>query len=355
MSDTGPRPGTGGSSYAAAGVDIEAGETAVARIRALVDATTRPEVLSGIGGFAGLFSLDSSRRDAPVLVASTDGVGTKVLVARSVERYRTIGVDLVAMCVDDVVCAGAEPLFLLDYISTGRLLPERIAEVVHGVAEGCRLAGCALLGGETAEHPDAMEPDDLDLAGFALGVVERHQLLGPDRVAVGDVLVGLQSPGLRSNGYSLARQVLLARAGLALEGPAWPGADHSLGDELLVPSRIYAPAVLQVLSSLPGALHAAAHITGGGIPGNLPRALPQGCDARVESASWAVPRIFEEIRRLGTVDDEEMRRVFNLGIGMVLVMEASSVEAATKILRAAGEEPVVVGQVTEGTGEVCWR
>ena len=346
-----------GSSYADAGVDIDAADVAVERIRATVASTARPELLGGIGGFGGLFSLDTGDQTSPALVASTDGVGTKLLVARATGRYSTIGIDLVAMCVDDVVCSGAEPLFLLDYIATGRVSPARIAEVVAGVAEGCRQAGCALLGGETAEHPDAMAPDDLDLAGFAVGLVDRAEMLGPDRVSSGDALVGLRSPGLRSNGYSLARHVLLRRAGLDLDGPAWPGAPHSLADELLVPSRIYSPAVRRVLHERPGAVHAAAHVTGGGIPGNLPRALPEDCGAEVHLARWEVPRIFQEIRRLGEVADAEMARVFNLGIGMVLVVDVDRADDVTASLVGAGEDAVIIGMVIpRDAGErVRWR
>jgi phosphoribosylformylglycinamidine cyclo-ligase len=341
-----------GATYAGAGVDIAAGEETVDRIRAAVRATTRAEVLGDIGGFAGLFAFDPTRFTRPVLVSSTDGVGTKIAVARATGRYETIGIDLVAMCVDDLVCVGAEPLFLLDYVSVGHLVPERVAEVVAGVAEGCRLAGCALLGGETAEHPGVMADDDLDLAGFAVGVVEDADRLGPDRVQPGDVLVGLASPGLRSNGYTLARHVLLERAGLDLTGPAWSGAAHSLADELLRPSVVYAPAVQAVLAAAPAAVHACAHITGGGITGNLARVLPSSCDARVDRASWTVPRIFDEIAGLGGVDPGEMARVFNLGIGMVLVVADGSVAEVCDALTHTGQEATVIGTVVAGSGEV---
>jgi phosphoribosylformylglycinamidine cyclo-ligase len=348
-------PAPGGASYRQAGVDIAAGDAAVDRIRAIVASTTRRGVLGGIGGFGGLFALDTGRFSKPVLVASTDGVGTKLLVARATGRYDTVGIDLVAMCVDDLVCAGAEPLFLLDYVAVGRVVPERIEEVVSGVASGCRRAGCALLGGETAEHPGAMAPDDLDLAGFAVGVVEDGAQLGPQRVKPGDALIGLASPGLRSNGYSLARHVLLARHGRSLDDPAWSGAGHSLADELLSPSVIYAPAVLAAMAAAEGSVHACAHITGGGIPGNLARVLPAGADAVLEWGSWEVPRIFAEIHRLGEVPDDEMAQVFNLGLGMVLVVEPASTPALLAALERTGVSADVVGEVTPGSGEVRLR
>lgn len=354
--DAGP---PSGATYAAAGVDIDAGEAAVERLRRVTASTDRTGVLGGIGGFGGLFALDTDRYRRPVLVSSTDGVGTKLAVARAVGRYATVGIDLVAMCVDDVVCVGAEPLFLLDYLAVGRLDPARVEQVVSGVAEGCRRAGCALLGGETAEHPGVMGPDDLDLAGFALGVVEEGEQLGPHLVRPGDVLVGIPSPGLRSNGYSLARHVLLERASLDLAGPAWPGAAHSLADELLRPSEIYAPAVLAALAagtgSPSGGVHACAHVTGGGIPGNLARVMPPDCDAAVERAAWEVPPIFGEIARLGGVPDDEMERVFNLGLGMVLVVGGDAVDAVTGALAHRGTSPTVVGEVRAGSGEVQLR
>jgi phosphoribosylformylglycinamidine cyclo-ligase len=291
-----------------------------------------------------------------VLVASTDGCGTKVLVARAAGRYDTVGIDLVAMCVDDLVCVGAEPLFLLDYVSVGKLDPDQMEQLVAGVAEGCRQAGCALLGGEMAEHPGAMEPGEFDLAGFAVGVVEEDEMLGPGRVRVGDALVGLASPGLRSNGYTLARHVLLERAGRSLDDPAWDGADHSLADELLRPSVVYAPAVLQAMrasSDETASVHAAAHVTGGGIPGNLHRALPADGDALVRRGSWEEPRIFAEIQRLGAVEEDEMARVFNLGVGMVLVVGADGVDAVVHALRESGRDAAVVGEVVPGTGRVC--
>ncbi len=349
-----PGPGEPAATYAASGVDLDAGDEVVKRIEDLAASTTRAGVLGGIGAFAGLFALDTAKYPHPVLVSSTDGVGTKMLVAQATGRFGTIGVDLVAMCVDDVVCAGAEPLFLLDYVAVGKVDPGRVEALVAGVAEGCRAAGCALVGGETAEHPGAMGPDDVDLAGFVVGVVEAGHELGSHRVALGDLLVGLPSPGLRSNGYTLARQVLLGRAGLSLDGPAWQGAPHSLADELLRPSVIYSPAVLSALSACPTAVHACAHVTGGGIPGNLARVLPAGADARLDRSAWQTPRIFSEISRLGGVAEEEMARVFNLGLGMVLVVEPAEVDAVVGSLRAFPDASLaaVVGEIVAGSGVV---
>ncbi len=345
-------PGAPAATYAASGVDIDAGEAAVDRIRSVVESTRRPEVLGGIGDFGGLFALEPGRYRAPVLVAATDGVGTKVVVARETGRFATVGIDLVAMCVDDLVCQGAEPLFVLDYVATGSVDPAHMAALVGGVAEGCRQVGAALLGGEMAEHAGVMEPDEFDVAGFAVGVVERDAILGSHRVVAGDVLIGLASPGLRSNGYTLARHVLLGRAGLAYDAPAWEGADVTVADELLRPSVLYTPAVLGALADPGVEVHAAAHVTGGGLPGNLTRVLPEGVTAVVDPGSWTVPRIFGEIRRLGPVEDAEMVRVFNLGIGMVVVVAAGSEEAALASFAGSGAAASVVGRVEAGDGGV---
>ena len=331
----------GGATYAAAGVDIAAGDAAVERLRSMV---------AGIGGFGAQFPLDVTRFKRPVLVASTDGVGTKLLVARATGRYETVGIDLVAMCVDDLVCVGAEPLFMLDYIATGKVDPERIATVVAGVAHGCTQAGCALIGGETAEHAGVMAPDELDIAGFAVGAVEDGTQLGPERVAAGDAVIGLPSPGLRSNGYTLARHVLLERAGLDLGDPAWEGADVTVADELLRPSVIYAPAVLAARTASGDALHACAHITGGGIVGNVPRALPEGLGAILRRSAWEEPRIFDEIRRHGAIEEDEMDRVFNRGIGMVLVVGTAGVDGVLSALAEADLPGGVIGEVSAGSG-----
>jgi phosphoribosylformylglycinamidine cyclo-ligase len=339
-----------GETYQAAGVDIAAGEEAVQRIKDKVRSTFRPEVIGDIGGFGGLFSFANHRFRHPVLVSSTDGVGTKALIAQAAGRFDTIGVDLVAMCVDDLVCQGAEPLFFLDYIAVGKLDPDHIEQLVEGVAEGCRQAGCALIGGEMAEHPGAMDPGEFDLVGFAVGVVERDQIITGEAVRPGDVIIGLPSPGLRSNGYSLARRVLLDVGELALDGPAYEGAHHTLAEELLVPSVIYAPAVLALQRQVD--VSAVVHVTGGGLAGNLVRVLPKNVDATVEPKSWEEPRIFGEIRRLGQIDDDEMRKVFNLGIGMVCVVPADEAYRAMDILRTHGQRATEIGRVHKGSGEV---
>jgi len=339
-----------GETYAGSGVDIAAGEEAVERIKDKVRSTFRSEVIGDVGGFGGLFAFDPGRFRRPVLVSSTDGVGTKAFVAQAAGRYDTIGIDLVAMSVDDVAAQGAEPLFFLDHITMGHLEPDLVEQLVEGVVEGCREAGCALIGGEMAEMPGAMEDTHFDLAGFAVGVVERDRLVTGDRVSPGDRLIGLPSPGLRCNGYSLARRVLLDRAGLSLDGPAWAGSHATLAEELLRPSVIYAPALVALCHAL--RVRAMAHITGGGLPGNLARVLPHNCDAMVRWGAWEVPEIFGEVQRLGEVEFEEMTRVFNLGIGMVVVVSPDDVFRAHDVLRAAGIASVEIGRIEPGDGKV---
>jgi phosphoribosylformylglycinamidine cyclo-ligase len=275
-------------------------------------------------------------------------VGTKAVVAQLTGRYRTIGIDCIAMSVDDVAANGAEPLFFLDYISVGKLVPEMVDEIVAGVAEGCRRAGCALLGGEMSEHGGVMEPGEFDLVGFAVGVVERSRVL-PANVRPGDAIVGLASDGLRCNGYSLARRALLDVDGRDLDGPAWTGARHSLADELLKPSVVYAPSMLELRRHVD--VHAFAHVTGGGIPGNLARVLPDDCDGVVRRDSWERPRIFSQVQAAGAVADAEMEEVFNLGLGMLAVVPDDAVDAAFDALRTAGQEASLVGQITDGRGK----
>ena len=340
-----------GETYEAAGVSIGAGEAAVDAIKADVRSTFRPEVIGDIGGFGGLFRFDPTKYADPILVSSTDGVGTKALVARAVGRYDTIGVDLVAMCVDDLVCQGAEPLFFLDYISVGRVDPPHIKQLVAGVADGCRQAGCALIGGEMAEHPGAMAEGEFDLVGFAVGVVDRDRMITGERVAPGDVLIGLPSPGIRSNGYSLARRLMFDVAGRSVDDRAWDDAHApTVGDELLVPSVIYAPAIRSLVDHVE--VHAIAHITGGGIPGNLNRVLGSSVDALVDPGSWEWPRIFSELQAIGSVSEDEMRKVFNLGIGMVAVVPAEAAHRSLDVLRSAGHYARVIGEVVQGDGTV---
>jgi phosphoribosylformylglycinamidine cyclo-ligase len=346
----------GGLTYSASGVDIDAADAAVEAMRDLVASTTdRPGVIGTIGGFGGLFELPEGYR-RPVLVSSTDGVGTKMAVAMATGRFDTVGIDLVAMCVDDLVCCGARPLFFLDYQLLGRVDPVQVRALMTGIAEGCRLAGAAIVGGELAEHPGLLAPGEVDVAGFAVGLVERDAIIdGPARTQDGDVLLGLASPGLRSNGYSLARRALLDHARRPLDGPAWDGAgEWTLADELLRPSVIYTPAVLALLDS--GVeVHAVAHITGGGLPGNVPRVLGPGLDAVFDPSAWTVPPIFGEIQVAGGVDEAEMRRVFNLGLGMVIAVPPSAAGAASDALAAAGVAPRRVGRLEAGCRRVRFR
>ena len=331
--------------YADSGVDIAAGEKAVEMIKDHVRSTFRPEVVGDIGGFGGLFSLGRIKREDPMLVSSTDGVGTKSLLATLTGKYDTIGIDCVAMSADDIAAHGAEPLFFLDYISVGKLIPEQVDAIVAGVAKGCRDAGCALIGGEMSEHPGLLDPGEFDLVGFAVGVVGRADIL-PAGVRAGDAIIGIASPGLRSNGYSLARRALLDRAGRTLDEPAWKGAHHSLGDELLVPSVIYAKALLELRRHVP--VHAFVHVTGGGIPGNLLRILPTHTHAVVRRGRWEEPRIFSEIQTAGDVAADEMEAVFNLGLGMLAVLPRTEAHRALDSVRNAGHDAWLVGEIVEG-------
>ena len=335
-----------GASYAAAGVDIEAGDRAVELMKAWVAKTSRPEVVGGIGGFAGLFDVSALRSyDRPLLATSTDGVGTKVSIAAAMDKHDTIGQDLVGMVVDDLVVCGAEPLFMTDYIACGRVVPERIAAVVKGIAEGCLLAGCALVGGETAEHPGLLGPDEYDVAGAGTGVVEADLVLGADRVQAGDVLVAMASSGLHSNGYSLVRHVLLERAGWSLDRHV-DELGRTLGEELLEPTRIYAKDCLALIEAVE--VHAFSHVTGGGLAANLARVLPAGVTADVDRSSWTPPPVFELVRSVGQVAADELERTLNLGIGMVAVVAAGDADSAVRLLQGRGVDAWVCGSVTAG-------
>jgi phosphoribosylformylglycinamidine cyclo-ligase len=331
--------------YAAAGVDVEAGERAVALMRDAVARTARPEVVGGFGGFAGLFDVSALRGyRQPLLATSTDGVGTKVAIAQALDKHDTIGRDLVAMVVDDLVVCGAEPLFMTDYIACGKVVPERIAAIVTGIAEGCAEAGCALVGGETAEHPGLLGPDDYDVAGAGTGVVEAAEVLGAERVAAGDVLVAMASSGLHSNGYSLARQVLLTQAGWALDRDV-PEFGRTLGEELLEPTRIYAADCLALRDELGAGLHAFSHITGGGIAANIARVLPPDRTAVLDRGSWTPPAVFDVIGEVGGVDRADLERTFNMGLGMVAVVAADTADAALRLLADRGVPAWTVGAV----------
>ncbi len=324
--------------YADAGVDLDAAERSVAELSEVVARTHGPEVLGGLGGFGGLFAFDAARYREPVLVSSTDGVGTKVDLARRLGVLDTVGRDLVAMVVDDLVVTGARPLFFNDYVSVGRLDPDRITALVRGIADGCEQAGCALVGGETAEHPGLLGEDEFDLAGFGVGVVERDAILGPHRVQPGDALVGLASSGLHSNGYSLVRRIV---DGLDLADPH--GLPAALGTVLLEPTRIYARDCLALGERFD--VHAWCHITGGGLPGNLPRVLPDGLTAVVDAASWRRPAVFDWLAQRGPVADDELWRTFNLGVGMVAVLPAEQAGAAIEVSAELGLPAWLLGEI----------
>jgi phosphoribosylformylglycinamidine cyclo-ligase len=329
--------------YAAAGVDLQAADAVVERIRAAVTSTHGPEVLGGLGAFAGLFT--PSVGD-PLITAGCDGVGTKLLLGAAAGRLRGLGVDLVAMSVNDVLTAGGRPAFFMDVITCGRIVPDRVAELVEGVAEGCRLAGCALLGGETAEHPDMLEPDEFDMAGFCVAVSERREMVSGARTQAGDVILGLPSSGPHSNGFSLVRR-LLERAGVALDATPGELGGASVADALLEPTRIYARAVRELVRTVD--VRAMAHITGGGIPGNVGRQLPSGLTARIDLASWERPAVFGWLGSLG-VEEAELRRVFNLGMGFAAAVAPGDVDVALRALERAGCPGWRAGEVVAGEG-----
>ena len=337
--------GKNGITYADAGVDIDAGNALVERIKPAARRTTRSGVMAGLGGFGALFDLKGAGYSDPILVAATDGVGTKLRIAIDTGNVEGVGIDLVAMCVNDLVCQGAEPLFFLDYFATGKLETETAARIIEGIAEGCFQSGCALIGGETAEMPGMYEAGDFDLAGFAVGAMERGADL-PDGVAAGDVLLGLASDGVHSNGYSLVRKLV------ALSGLGWdddcPWADGSLGAALLAPTRLYVKQALAAVRD--GGVHALAHITGGGLTENLPRVLPEGLGADVDLDAWELPDVFKWLAETGGMAEAEMLKTFNCGVGMILSVSADRADALQDLLRAAGETVYRLGHVTEGAG-----
>ncbi|MEY4863306.1 MAG: hypothetical protein RLZ51_1401 [Pseudomonadota bacterium] len=337
------RPAASPLSYKGAGVDIDAGDALVERIKPLARRTLREGVLTGIGGFGALFEVPKRYRE-PVLVSGTDGVGTKLRMAFALNRHDTVGIDLVAMSVNDILVQGAEPLFFLDYFACGRLNVDTAASVVGGIAQGCEQAGCALIGGETAEMPDMYPDGEYDLAGFAVGAVEKSAIIDGRQIAPGDVVIGLASSGVHSNGYSLVRRVI-ERAFGAIDAPGLQQDldGRSLADAVMAPTRIYVKPVLTVLGEMP--IKGIAHITGGGLVENVPRVLPQGCQAVLEQSAWRQPKIFDWLQREGSIDPAEMHRVFNCGIGMVLVVDQASAQACVERLRALGETAACIGSI----------
>jgi len=330
--------------YRQAGVNIEAGEEVVRRIRTLAKSTFRSEVLGDIGSFSGLFRLAQEKYVDPVLVSGTDGVGTKLKLAFLMDRHDTVGIDLVAMCVNDILVSGAEPLFFLDYLAVGELVVDKTEAVVKGIAEGCRQAGCALIGGETAEMPSFYQKGEYDLAGFVVGVVERANILTGENVKPGDVVIGFASSGLHSNGFSLARRVLLEQARLSLD-ISLEGMKQTIGETLLTPTKIYVGSILQLIKEF--SIHGLAHITGGGLPGNIPRVLPNGCKAHLDKKTWPTPKIYFHIQQLGKVVEEEMYRVFNMGIGFVLIVPSEKSDAVIERANQLGERAFCIGEIVE--------
>ncbi|MDY0087596.1 MAG: phosphoribosylformylglycinamidine cyclo-ligase [Coriobacteriia bacterium] len=348
------RDDTRSITYRDAGVNTAEGARAVNAIRSAVRSTYRPEVLGDIGGFGGLFSASALKEmDDPVLVSGTDGVGTKLRLAQLLGQHDTVGIDLVAMCANDILTCGAEPLFFLDYIAIGALRTELIEHIIEGVAEGCRQAGCALVGGEMAEHPGTMAPDDYDLSGFCVGVIDRAQMVDGSAVRPGDVILGLESSGLHSNGYSLVRKALVEGREEELSLARLDLGGATLGDVLLRPTRIYVRPVLEAIRT--AKVNAMAHITGGGITENLDRVLPEDCDAEVVRGAWRVPHIFDVVAEAASLDADEMYRTFNMGIGFALVCSPTHAPALADRLRGAGERVTEIGEITEGTGVVRYR
>ena len=339
--------------YRAAGVDTAEGARAVEAIRSHVRSTYRPEVIGDIGGFGGLFSAAAFKEmDDPVLVSGTDGVGTKLKLAQLLDRHDTVGIDLVAMCANDILASGAEPLFFLDYVAVGKLESTRMERIVAGIAAGCEQAGCALIGGEMAEHPGTMDPDDYDLSGFCVGVVDRPKMITGETIEPGDVILGLASSGLHSNGFSLVRKVLVQGREAELTLPRADLGGATLGELLLTPTRLYVKSVLSTIAAVP--VKGMGHITGGGITENLDRVLPKNCDARVVRGSWKVPQVFDLVQDAAGIDDESMYRTFNMGVGFALVVDAKRAPEAAAKLRECGETVSEIGEIVAGTGAVIY-
>ena len=340
--------------YKQAGVNIAAGNEAVERMKRHVARTTRPEVIGGLGGFGGLFAMDREKYKEPILVSGTDGVGTKLKVAFAADKHDTVGIDAVAMCVNDIVVQGAEPLFFLDYLAVGTLEPGKVESIVAGVAEGCVQAGCALIGGETAEMPSMYQDGEYDIAGFTVGVVEKSKMIDGSGIRAGDAVIGLTSSGVHSNGFSLVRKLLLdsGKYGVNDVVPAL-GEGVTLGEALLAPTRIYVKPVLKLIESV--AVRGMAHITGGGFIENIPRVLPSNVNAHIRLGSWPMPPIFGLLRAEGSLTHDDCYRTFNMGIGYVIVVPADEREAAMNALTAAGETPYEIGVITEGTGVVTFE
>ncbi|MFD0672271.1 phosphoribosylformylglycinamidine cyclo-ligase [Cohnella sp. GCM10027633] len=339
--------------YKQAGVDIAAGNEAVERMKKHVKKTFRPEVLTGLGGFGGLFGLNKDKYEEPVLVSGTDGVGTKLKLAFAMDKHDTIGIDAVAMCVNDVIVTGAEPLFFLDYLACDKIIPEKIEAIVKGIADGCQQAGCALIGGETAEMPGMYSEGEYDIAGFTVGIVDRPKAIDGSTIAAGDAVIGLASSGIHSNGFSLVRRLLLEQKGYSLTDKLTELEGKTLGDVLIEPTRIYVKQILNILESVK--IKGMAHITGGGFIENIPRVLPEGVNVDVTRGSWPVLPVFNLMQRDGSISDRDMYTTFNMGIGMVLVVPADQAEEAIRIAKAQGEQAYRIGTVTEGSKIVTFE
>lgn len=339
--------------YKKAGVDVEEGQRAVELMKKHVKGTFNQHVLEDLGGFGGLFALDLKEIQEPILVSGTDGVGTKLKLAFLLDKHDTIGQDCVAMCVNDILCQGAKPLFFLDYIATGKLKAEKVADIVKGVADGCQMAGSALIGGETAEMPGFYQDGEYDIAGFAVGIVDKSKVITGKSIKEGDVVIGIASSGLHSNGFSLARKVLLDQGNLSLDA-SFQVLEKTIGEELITPTKIYVKPVLEVIKSV--TVKGIAHITGGGFYENVPRILPEGVDASIQLGSWDIPKIFKLIQSLGGIKEEEMFKTFNMGIGMMLVVSEEDTESVMNILKASGEESYKIGKIQKGEKQVVlWQ